>query len=519
MSQVYWKGGTTAVAQVDTLTVGGTVETDDIFSITIYGEDGSSATLNVAAGSTTPATVATNIATAFNASTNPLFTPITAAANSATVTLTADNAGIPFYASVNTTEANGSAADSQTFIRSETTKNSGPNDFNTLGNWSTANSAVAQVDTLTVGGTVEADDIFVITLTQGSISKSLSVTAGSTTISTVVGNIVTAFNASTDGFFARITAVGASPNITLTADSAGTPFYCSVTTTEAGGGAADSQTFARAATTLNVGIPSTADDLVLDGRGAANSLIYGLVQSSVTLTSFKHFQSMTAPVGTNLAALQISATTSETNLPVTDGRSVTPGFLNINFGSVATAFENFGGGNGSGGLPGVTIAGSNASNKFTSHAGNVGIGLLTPNQTCTFPTIDVRGGSLTTGSGTAFTTATNNGGTVILYNGSASGTLNNLAGTTTVEGTAKIGTITCAGGVVKHNVRISGDDIDTLNLDGGDIDFTGNTSAFTVNALAIKRGGNIRVFNNTQATFTATTIDDNYGVQFRVQIG
>src|SRR5687768_5979997 len=98
MASKYFIGGSfTAVAQVDTLTVGGTVEADDVFKVTMTGEDGTAVTLDVVAGSTTIATVCTNIATAFNASADARFIPVTALAGATTVTLTADTAGVPFY--------------------------------------------------------------------------------------------------------------------------------------------------------------------------------------------------------------------------------------------------------------------------------------------------------------------------------------------------------------------------------------------------------------------------------------
>src|SRR6185369_11363014 len=79
----------------------------------------------------------TTIRDAFNASTNSLFTGITASATATTVVLTSDTAGIPFYCTVSTTETGGGGADAQTFSRASTTANAGPNDWNTDANWST----------------------------------------------------------------------------------------------------------------------------------------------------------------------------------------------------------------------------------------------------------------------------------------------------------------------------------------------------------------------------------------------
>ena len=71
--------------------------------------------------------------------------------------------------------------------------------------------------------------------------------AGSTTITTIIDTLVTAWNAlSSTAYpeFAEITASRSSSSLVLTMDStnAGRPFTCTVSTTETGGGAADSQT-------------------------------------------------------------------------------------------------------------------------------------------------------------------------------------------------------------------------------------------------------------------------------------
>lgn len=152
----FWTGTATAIVQVDTLTVGGTIDADDVFIITMTDESGNTEALSVTGGSTDADTVAATVAAAFNASTHYMFTPITALAQGAggTLTLTADSAaGIPFSAAATTTEAGGGAADLQTFIRAATTVNSGPNDWNSLENWRT--------DDGNLPGAVAADTVYV----------------------------------------------------------------------------------------------------------------------------------------------------------------------------------------------------------------------------------------------------------------------------------------------------------------------------------------------------------------------
>lgn len=134
-------GGSAAVAQVDTLTPGGTIEAGDRFKVTLTDERGETYTLSVAATGTTVAVVCQDIITAFNACNDPRFTRITAAGVGSVgaytaVTLTADTAGEPFTCAVATTESDGSTpSDGQTFTRAATTANSGAYDYNLTGNW------------------------------------------------------------------------------------------------------------------------------------------------------------------------------------------------------------------------------------------------------------------------------------------------------------------------------------------------------------------------------------------------
>ena len=137
MADLRWTGAAAAVAQVDTITVGGTVEADDVFILTVTGWDGTSYALSTVAGSTTKSVVATTIAAAWNASDHPLLTPITAAADGDTVVLTADTAGVAFSVAATTTESGGGAADDQTFIRAATTASAGPKHWDSVNNWDT----------------------------------------------------------------------------------------------------------------------------------------------------------------------------------------------------------------------------------------------------------------------------------------------------------------------------------------------------------------------------------------------
>ena len=103
--------------------------------------------------------------------------------------------------------------------------------------WIGAVRPVAQVTQWLFGATWEADDIVNITIG----SKAVSVTTGSATITTLLDTIVSALNAADDGEFAEITWSRSGNYLVGTADEAGVPFTCTVSSTEAGGGAADAQ--------------------------------------------------------------------------------------------------------------------------------------------------------------------------------------------------------------------------------------------------------------------------------------
>ena len=110
--------------------------------------------------------------------------------------------------------------------------------------WLGQTAALAQVTTVTVGGTLSSETF---TISVGGVAIA-SHTDADTVIATTVAALVAAWNASTHAYASGITAVAASPNITLTADTAGVPF--AVTLNTPGGSA----TLGQAATTANAGL-------------------------------------------------------------------------------------------------------------------------------------------------------------------------------------------------------------------------------------------------------------------------
>jgi hypothetical protein len=224
--------------------------------------------------------------------------------------------------------------------------------------WLGRAAAVAQVTTLTVGGTVEAGDLFIVTVN----GKAISVAATTTSTTTTATEVYTALAALTDSVypeFAEFTVTNPSAGVvTLTGDTAGLPFTVTATTTESNGGAADAQTFIAATTTAATGpnhwdaaanwdtgsAPTTGDTVYIENSDT--DILYGLDQNAVTLAALYVRQSFTGTIGlpevhTGGAAdypeyrdtyLKISATI----LTVGDGPGQGSGRIKINTGSVAT---------------------------------------------------------------------------------------------------------------------------------------------------------------------------------------
>lgn len=140
-----------------------------------------------------------------------------------------------------------------------------------------ASATQAQVDTGTVGGTLEAGDILIGTIG----AKVLSVAAPST----VPAEAAEAFAAAWQELdpasypeFAEISCQSNGADVTFEALTPGKPFTLALSTTEAGGGAADAQTFVLVNTTPNLSpnsaglaanwsgntLPITGDTVVFD---------------------------------------------------------------------------------------------------------------------------------------------------------------------------------------------------------------------------------------------------------------
>lgn len=125
MATRIFSGDAIAIAQVDSLIVSGTIEVGDVFRMTINGKN-----VDVVAASTDAATVAVQIAAAWNASTIPEFAEVTCEVTGefGRMTLTADTPGKPFTVAVDSFEdIYLGGYDDQDFTVSPAVANDGPN--------------------------------------------------------------------------------------------------------------------------------------------------------------------------------------------------------------------------------------------------------------------------------------------------------------------------------------------------------------------------------------------------------
>jgi len=350
--------------------------------------------------------------------------------------------------------------------------------------WKGGAPAVAQVQSYAFAGTWEATDIVICTV--GGVS--LSVVAGSTTAATIVDAIVTAWNllpAATHPQFAEITASRSGNSLLLTADTAGVPFVCTLTTTETGGGAADDQRIEgdKVATTgtastasagpndwstavnWSLGVaPVNTNDVIVDDP--TYGIYYGLSQSGVTLASLvvKQTYANSGVIGLPRANANNYPEYREqylcvaaTLLTVGDGEGEGSGRIKINTGTVQTAANVLGSGTPlEDGIPAILLKGTHASNAYNVTKGSVGIayfaGELSTALTLKIGYLDSieTDADVYCGSGVTLGTVTKNGGKLHCDTTTAAITaITQVAGEATISGITNVVTaLTVWGGTV-----------------------------------------------------------------------
>lgn len=256
------------IAQIDTVTLSGTVETSDVYSITIGGN---TASYTVLATDATFDDVASGLMAAINA-TAIVNTTVTASAGTGTgeILITADTAGVAF----STTAA---------------VVDRGP---------------TAQVDTLTLAGTVETGDVY--TAIVDGTPVSYTVLAGDANIGDIRNGLLAAINLNgTVNPIVTASAGAALGDLVLTADVSGVAFTTTSTAIDGGGGTLDS---------TNTTITTTANALT----GAASASASTTTTAALTATD-----DSTAITATSVAAQSVLQNTAVTQLAFQgDGRIV-----------------------------------------------------------------------------------------------------------------------------------------------------------------------------------------------------
>ena len=351
--------------------------------------------------------------------------------------------------------------------------------------WTGNAVAVAQVDTITVGGTVEVGDKFITTIN----GKAISVTCTTTNTTTTAAEIATALAASTIAEFKEATWVAAAATIVATAVVAGRPFTVTATTTENNDGAADDQTYVRAATVVNAGpnvwstatnwntgvVPAAADDIYIENSRI--DILYDLDQSGIgTFLTLNIAANYTGKIG--LPAYN-SGGYAEYRADYLIAKVTTqrygygPGAgsprLKINNSTIQTTLTVSGSAaSADAGLEAIQWKGTHASNVVTISKGSFGVAVV-PGETATIATLNVGWISNQSGdsqvrctSGVTLTTINQDGGSLEINSNSV--TLTKTAGTLTIGGSATVTTLHERGGTTYYN---SSGTITTLNVSAG----------------------------------------------------
>lgn len=153
---------------------------------------------------------------------------------------------------------------------------------------------------------------------------------------------------------------------------------------------------------------------------------------------------------------------------------------------------------------------NNSSATCSVLGGQVGIATSTPAVTSTLGTVTVAGSQsvVDLGRDLTYTTMTVNNGTVTDYGGGSGRTVTIWSGSLTLLNQTVVGTLNCRGGASYCEGRpASGNTINTLNLFGGNADFSGDPSQFQVGAIALRDGTLTTAYYGQLANTPTVTLD------------
>lgn len=382
--------------------------------------------------------------------------------------------------------------------------------------WLGRAGAVAQVDTVTIAGTWAAGDTVTLVIND----KSLVVTIGSLVTTAEVATSIrqawenaaftdtTATKVPGDGGqdfaeHAEITATESGSVLTLTHDTAGTPFTLTVTEVTAGTGTATEAT-ARAATGPNhwdnvnnwepgVDLPgaSVSDQVVIENSSV--SILHGLDQNAITnnLASLDIAQNYTGDIGLprQNAGGYVEYRDTYLKIPVdavTIGRGAGSGSgrikLDTHDATPTVLVENTGSST-EFGVAALLLKGA-ANTTLTLIEGNVAVAPF-GDDSASVDVITNTAGSIYVGAGNGtVTTLDNESGNIVLYG--AATTVTNASGTLFIGGAAAVATLNLKGGSCFYESTAG---ITTLTI-GGSVSATfdasrGNT-ARTIATLNVK---------------------------------
>ncbi|MDP6786710.1 MAG: flagellar hook-basal body complex protein [Rhodospirillales bacterium] len=288
---------TPSTAQVDTVTLAGTVgalEAGDVYSVTV---DGTTVSYTTTGAEANLDAVRDGLVAAINANATVGAIVTAAAGTTGKLNLTAKNGGVAFTASSSATNGGATADNAATLANSVTnaagsvqlynidvfdskgqaqsaalkfTKGSAVNQWSVTA--TNSRTPVAQVETVTLGGTVgalEAGDQYSVTV--GGNTVTYTTTGLEANLDAVRDGLVAKINA--DGTVGKVVtaAAGAAGALTLTAKSAGDSF--TATSATVNGGATADNTANNSTTTANVTstVTSAPTTMTFDPTGAITS--------------------------------------------------------------------------------------------------------------------------------------------------------------------------------------------------------------------------------------------------------
>lgn len=354
--------------------------------------------------------------------------------------------------------------------------------------WIGGTSGVAQVVTVTINTSTAANTYSVVFTDEVGGTVTITYTAADTNTTNTATGLKNAINASTDPRVTAVTATSSTNVVTITADSAGVPFYPAL------GGTGSAQ-MTLATTTVNQGpndfntpanwqervVPVGGDDVTITG---SNAIYYG-VKTGLTFGAFLAAPGCSAPMGkqginfsfictsfnwygTGVSWVDILTSAITPNVFNTASQSDPACGLNL-YGSAMTTLSNYGGSVGLAMVAGSTSTattiqhvGANAGNARTRiSTGTTVTNVLSVNGAVILnvaaTTVTASGGTLVTNGSGAITTINNNGAALTLNSTGTITTLNNNLGTADFTKSNSTRTVTnpkLAGGSISYDPSI-----------------------------------------------------------------